>query len=382
MTLRFRRSVRAFPGVRLNFSATGVSTTIGGRGASLTVGPRGTFVNVGIPRTGISFRERVATGPVAGMSPVMGDRPELPDADATPRNEVMPGEIRSAANELITSVGLRGFRELLGEANREYGRLKSELPPLQGQLASTQGRAYKWQNGRVLRHLLRKKYQSILSEYQVARREVDELQKAIERCRIAVEIEMDGGMEQSYGALVDAFRALAACDLCWDTTSEAAVNQAVERTKATRSITRTPIVPDCRPAAIIEASRPALCFPNANGGDLFILPGLLLVFNRAADFALVSLAEVRLLYSTIRFQEEEGVPSDSNVLGETWKKVNKDGSPDRRFANNFRIPIAEYGVLRFTSAAGLNEEYMFSNSAKAELFRIAFATHQATVPLG
>jgi hypothetical protein len=384
MTLRFRRSVRVFPGVRLNFSSSGVSTTIGGRGASLTVGPRGTSVNVGLPHTGVSFHSH--SGRPQPESSTFGKPPaSLPEPSGSPTAQIdssfLPGEIRSAENEAITSVGLRAFLNLLVEANRESHRLKSELPSLQGQLTSTQTKAYKWQNGVILKHLLRERYATILSDFQSAQKEVNELKKSIEQCRVAVEIEMSGGMDQSYGVLVEAFRELAACDISWDTTSEAAVDQVKERSHASRQITRTRIIPDCRPADVIAPSRPSLRFPNANGGDLYILPGLLLIFKRAEDFALINLREVRLTYNATRFQEEEGVPSDSRVTGHTWKKVNKDGSPDRRFSANDQIPIAEYGILRFISAAGLNEEYMFSNAAKVEKFRAAFAAHQAAVPL-
>lgn len=60
MAFRFRKSVKIAPGLRLNFSKSGVSTTIGGRGASVNVGRRGTFVNAGVP--GLSTRNRVGGG--------------------------------------------------------------------------------------------------------------------------------------------------------------------------------------------------------------------------------------------------------------------------------------------------------------------------------
>ena len=59
MSFRFRRSVRLAPGIRLNFSRSGVSTTFGGRGMSVNMGRRGTFLNAGIPGTGIHARSRV-----------------------------------------------------------------------------------------------------------------------------------------------------------------------------------------------------------------------------------------------------------------------------------------------------------------------------------
>lgn len=60
MGFRFRKSVKIMPGVRLNISKSGFSTTIGGRGASVNVGKSGTYMNAGIPGTGLSMREKIS----------------------------------------------------------------------------------------------------------------------------------------------------------------------------------------------------------------------------------------------------------------------------------------------------------------------------------
>lgn len=57
MGLRFRRSVKIFPCVRLNFSRSGISTSVGVRGAHVTYGRNGTRTTVGIPGTGVSYTE-------------------------------------------------------------------------------------------------------------------------------------------------------------------------------------------------------------------------------------------------------------------------------------------------------------------------------------
>jgi hypothetical protein len=59
MALRFRRSVKLLPGVHLNISRSGISTSVGVPGASLTFGKRGTYMNTGLTGTGISWRGRV-----------------------------------------------------------------------------------------------------------------------------------------------------------------------------------------------------------------------------------------------------------------------------------------------------------------------------------
>ena len=57
MGFRFHRSIRLLPGIRLNLSKSGVSTSIGTRGAWLTFGKRGTRATVGVPGTGISYTQ-------------------------------------------------------------------------------------------------------------------------------------------------------------------------------------------------------------------------------------------------------------------------------------------------------------------------------------
>ena len=60
MGLRFRRSVKILPGVKVNFGLKGTSLSVGARGASISIGKQGVYSNVSIPGTGISFREKLS----------------------------------------------------------------------------------------------------------------------------------------------------------------------------------------------------------------------------------------------------------------------------------------------------------------------------------
>ena len=62
MGFRFRKSFRIAPGVRINLSKTGVSTSIGGKGATVNVSKRGVRGTVGIPGSGLSYSERLDGG--------------------------------------------------------------------------------------------------------------------------------------------------------------------------------------------------------------------------------------------------------------------------------------------------------------------------------
>ncbi len=56
---RFRKTFSILPGVRVNLSKTGVSSSIGGHGATVNVGKNGPMVTLGIPGTGLSYRTPV-----------------------------------------------------------------------------------------------------------------------------------------------------------------------------------------------------------------------------------------------------------------------------------------------------------------------------------
>lgn len=62
MALRYRKRIKIAPGIYINISKSGVSTTIGPRGASVNFGKNGTYVNAGIPGTGLYERQRIDNG--------------------------------------------------------------------------------------------------------------------------------------------------------------------------------------------------------------------------------------------------------------------------------------------------------------------------------
>lgn len=68
MSIRFRRTVKIAPGVRLNIGKKNVSVRIGGRGYGLTVGSAGTTVSAGIPGTGVYMTKRLSSATRRGGS--------------------------------------------------------------------------------------------------------------------------------------------------------------------------------------------------------------------------------------------------------------------------------------------------------------------------
>jgi hypothetical protein len=75
MSLRFRRTLRLAPGVRLNFGLRGMSVSAGPRGLSLTAGRGGVFGNLGLPGTGVSFREKLVPPGARAGTPTLSSLP-------------------------------------------------------------------------------------------------------------------------------------------------------------------------------------------------------------------------------------------------------------------------------------------------------------------
>lgn len=62
MAFRFQKRIKIAPGIRLNISKTGISTSIGTNGATVNLGKDGAQSTVGIPGTGLSYRSKLTGG--------------------------------------------------------------------------------------------------------------------------------------------------------------------------------------------------------------------------------------------------------------------------------------------------------------------------------
>ena len=61
MGFRFRKRIKIAPGISLNLSKSGISTSLGGKGMTVNIGRGKTRSTVGIPGTGIGYSTTTAT---------------------------------------------------------------------------------------------------------------------------------------------------------------------------------------------------------------------------------------------------------------------------------------------------------------------------------
>jgi hypothetical protein len=382
MGFRFQRRIKLFPGVRLNFSRGGISTTVGVRGASITFGPRGTYANAGLPGTGLSFRERIdhpaASEPRSQVAPQFDGSSGRGSYRGHTAQELELGAIRSAHVSAMTSAGLGELKKLINEAAarrielvRQVGVDERGLRRARRRL--TMARLF------IIRLFTGSRIAGLTNAVAEAEAALDLTQRQLSGCKIEIDFAFDDRTLNTFGALIRSFDDLTHCARMWDITASVATNRRAERTIAVRSIERATIRLDFEQSNIIETGQRSLHLTNANGNDIYVYPGFVMVPSASNDFALIEFHDLQVLFSTSNFIEDDAVPSDAETVGTTWKKANKDGSRDRRFAENHQIPIVRYAEIEFRSGTGLWEVYQFSSYTRAHAFATAMTEYRQSV---
>jgi hypothetical protein len=209
--------------------------------------------------------------------------------------------------------------------------------------------------------------------------EIKELTEQLSYSTIKLEVESEDVFFDLYKTVRKAFHLLNGAEKKWDLTSSKRTNRVAERTSAANTVTRSEIKISEQHLPILQTDLAPLCFHNMNGGDLYLYPGFLIVYESKTDFAVISYIDIKINFNQTRFIESEKVPDDTKIVDKTWLKVNKDGSPDKRFSNNYQIPVVQYGELHFISPSGLNEVYCFSNAELPMLFQKSLSDYIDTI---
>jgi len=202
---------------------------------------------------------------------------------------------------------------------------------------------------------------------------LEELQEQLRLTTIATEIAIDREQAEPYYRMRDAFSALSECQKIWNVLAEQPIDRVVERSTSNTAVTRNPVSFSLGVCSLIQWEQKVPHLENQTGGDMYIYPGFILYRASRQAFALIDFRDVLLKVVSTRFTEADGVPSDTQVVGHTRAKSNKDGTPDRRFADNYQIPVVHYGSLSFSSPDGLDVRYLCSNPVLAERFSQSWA---------
>lgn len=89
----------------------------------------------------------------------------------------------------------------------------------------------------------------------------------------------------------------------------------------------------------------------AKSAQYLFLPDRLVVFTKTGICCFMY-KELNAKFRAISVVETGTVPSDAQIIGETWRFVNKDGSRDRRFKDNNPLAIVAYEEFNLVSPSG------------------------------
>lgn len=363
MGFRFRGSVRILPGVRINFSGSGASFSVGPRGLHYTIGSRGRRVTAGIPGTGLSWTQYAPHSDDRNIVLHQSSSPAPPSLLPSQLSNPGLGPIQSSSAGEINARSTSQLAPILNSVNQ---RFRISIPIGFTSLLLFTGAVLQanhlWLEISVL-------YATILIPLAIF----------LDRYRRSVKVvyEPEGVTARIAEALTVAFSELRACKAVWMVQAEGSTADWKRNAGATslnqRKATRLHFD---RPSCLRGKNR----FPAFKLGvdELYLLPDAALAVVNGA-IAAVSYRELQFSRDTIKFIEEDRIPSDSPIVDHTWRYVNKSGGPDRRFAANRQLPICAYGQLHFRSDGGLNCKFQFSNPAAAEpLSRVIEALRRIT----
>ncbi len=356
MPLYLRKSIKAGP-FRFNFSKGGVGVSVGVKGLRLGTGPRGHYVHAG--RGGIYYRASLGKGPRNSGSPTQNRRIE-PSLHSNSENfgdresEVEMIDIDSAD---VLSMRDESFAELLDELNGKQSKIRASrlftwlaISAACGAMLSV-GESAAWT-------LLAAIPAWVLGRWLDSYRRVSVLF-----------FELDSEIEEKYSRVAEAFDAMMASKGKWHIEAGGAVQNLTtwkRNAGASHIVKKKPTEVSYRVPAVIKSNVTPPSLEIGRQRIYFFPDGVLIEDSKR--FGAASYKSLNMNCANSNFIEEEKVPSDATVIGHTWKHPNKNGGPDRRFGNNYQIPICNYNALHMSSSSGINELVEFSRPGIAEPF--------------
>lgn len=372
MGFYFRKSARFGP-IRLNFSKSGIGVSAGVKGARISTGPRGTYVHAG--RNGFYYRQRLGQIPRDGriVTP-HGGVGSLPSLSANPFvietadvSELTETSITALLNQInertaqmrvapfvlaATVMGVIGVWLLLSavwvpSSSSAGADPVLELAPFITFFIS----AILGIGGFILTWQIHKG---------------DELKRTT-----PLFYELDPEAETKFSAIQAACRALAHSSRIWRVHTNQPTWDWKRNAGASALITRFASSVSLQPLPYIATNVDTWAM-TLSDLTLYFLPDYIFVRQRG-KYGAISYNSLRVTFSPTRFIEDQGVPPDAQVVDYTWRFVNKRGGPDRRFSNNYQLPIVQYGFLQLQSSSGLNIHLNVSNLAATSAFAGAFS---------
>lgn len=367
MSWTFRKRVKIIPGIHLNLSKSGISTTIGVRGANVNIGKKGTYLNTGIPGTGISHRQKISG------KDENKPKPNPQNSSFEPADNIISSDVQE-----ITSQNMEGVKEAIMLAHQQRIDLKKDILKVKAVLAKTKTKlilSYIFIYGLINKE----KAAEIKTDIENQKSIIRELREEVEKSYVALDIDFSDDMEVEYNSMLESFKALSQSKKIWDVTGAYSEDTQKTRSAASTVIKKNETKIGLKQLPDIKSKYEAMYFNNLNGADVYIYPNFVIMYEKKGKFGVIDYSELDFRFTRTRFIETGKIPKDSKVIDKTWAKVNKNGSPDKRFKGNYQIPVVAYGDIVMRTDTGMNENWQFSSYENCAEFGEKFYNYQQTI---
>jgi Protein of unknown function (DUF4236) len=350
MPFYLRKSISVGP-FRFNLSKSGVGLSVGVRGLRIGTGPRGHYIHAGAN----GFYYRASLGH-AGQKPPRSSQParfQTPSQQQLqPVDNVEMVDIESG--DVLEMTDAR-FQDVIDEINRKARQVRTSLVlGLSTALLAFLGWSMT-QNPWMF---------AIVPPGYLLGYWLDSYQRTT-----VLFYELDPTLADLYQRFVAAFETMARCHRTWHIPSGGQVRDIAtwkRNAGAGYLIKRNLTTLSQKLPAVVKCNFDP---PHVRVGkqELYFFPDFALVLASGKAGA-VTYDRLEMRVEPSRFIEDGDVPSDAQVVGQTWLHPNKRGGPDRRFASNRQIPVCLYEAVHFSSSTRLNELIELSKVGVAEGF--------------
>lgn len=354
MGFYLRKSIRVGP-IRFNLSKSGIGVSAGVKGLRFGTGPHGNYVHMG--RGGIYYRKTFSrpSGRELSLSPRETPQPIEDygaDRGVGPMVEIESGNV----NEMVDSSSVELLREL------DEKKRKIRLGPIVIVLTVICSIAlFIFETPPLLRLVVL--FIGLIWTYIAFRRDI--LVKTV-----VLFYGFDPELENAYALLHDAATRLASCVGHWHISASAKVYERKYHAGASALVERKSTAVKKTAPPFLKTNIETISI-GVGKQTMYFFPDRVLIYE-SGKVGAVGYDQLKVSCSQTRFIEETA-PSDAQVVDQTWRYVNKNGGPDRRFSNNRMLPICLYDEIHFASATGVNEIIQASRSGIGVPFRDAIA---------
>lgn len=340
---------------RINLSKSGVGVSVGMRGFRVGTGPRGSYVHMG--RDGIYYRKSLP-----GFLEVLGlkqPESETEDGEASLPEANVPEGMMVYESTDVQFMQDSSSADLLGELQEQNSKM-TRWPYVAGfsLIAVIAASILLFPIAIIVcpAGLLLTAAVTFLA-YQR-----DQVEKSV-----VLFYDLDEAAEAAFEKLYQGFGVLSSSNQIWhvhavgDVVAEEGEKQ---QPVASAELLRTPIRPAMKSPPFVETNIAVPALPVGRQ-TLYFFPDRALIYDGKYVGA-IRYPDLTVKEWPFTVLEDGPIAPDAEVVGEQYKALNKDGTPDQRFADNVKLPEVKYTKVHLTSNAGLNELIVASKQGVAE----------------